>query len=71
MDQSGGLVTLPYDLTLPYARFFARTNISKMKRFCIDKVYRTTGINSQPLQPLECDFDIIQEYFFFFFFFLI
>jgi translation initiation factor 2-alpha kinase 4 len=59
MDQSGGLVSLPYDLTVPFARHVARQNITQLKRFTISRVYRQTVMGGQPLQLYECDFDII------------
>jgi translation initiation factor 2-alpha kinase 4 len=59
MDQSGGLVSLPYDLTVPFARYVARQNITQLKRFNISQVYRQIMIGGQPLQIYECDFDII------------
>lgn len=59
MDQSGGLVSLPYDLTVPFARYVARQNIAQLKRYNISRVYRQTVIGGHPLQLYECDFDII------------
>ena len=59
MDQSGGLVSLPYDLTVPFARYVARQNIAQLKRYNISRVYRQTVIGGHPLQLYEGDFDII------------
>lgn len=40
-DQGGELCSLRYDLTVPFARFMAmNTNLQKIKRFHIGKVYR-------------------------------
>lgn len=40
-DQGGEKCSLRYDLTVPFARFMANnTNIQKIKRFHIGKVYR-------------------------------
>jgi histidyl-tRNA synthetase len=39
-DQGGELLSLRYDLTVPFARFMATHNIQKIKRFQIGKVYR-------------------------------
>jgi len=39
-DQGGELLSLRYDLTVPFARFVAEHNIEKIKRFHIAKVYR-------------------------------
>jgi len=39
-DQGGELLSLRYDLTVPFSRYLAANNIKKMKRFHIGKVYR-------------------------------
>ena len=39
-DQGGELLSLRYDLTVPFARFIAEKHIEKIKRFHIAKVYR-------------------------------
>ncbi len=39
-DQGGELLSLRYDLTVPFARYMASTNLKKLKRFHIGKVYR-------------------------------
>lgn len=40
-DQGGEKCALRYDLTVPFSRFMAmNTNIAKIKRFHIGKVYR-------------------------------
>jgi len=39
-DQGGEMLSLRYDLTVPFARFLALNNISNIKRFHIAKVYR-------------------------------
>ncbi|KNC69426.1 hypothetical protein SARC_18066, partial [Sphaeroforma arctica JP610] len=40
MDRSGGLVTLPYDLTQSFCRFVARNKITKLKRYFLGQVFR-------------------------------
>mmetsp|Transcript_32295 Transcript_32295/g.69556 ORF Transcript_32295/g.69556 Transcript_32295/m.69556 type:complete len:940 (-) Transcript_32295:54-2873(-) len=60
-DQGGELLSLRYDLTVPFARFLAMNSVGNIKRFHIAKVYR----RDQP-QPArgryrefyQCDFDI-------------
>lgn len=39
-DQGGELLSLRYDLTVPFARFVAQNGISSIKRYHIAKVYR-------------------------------
>ena len=39
-DQGGELLSLRYDLTVPFARFVAQRGMSSIKRFHIAKVYR-------------------------------
>ena len=39
-DQGGELLSLRYDLTVPFARYMATHNLSSLKRFHIGKVYR-------------------------------
>eukprot|EP01135_Chromosphaera_perkinsii_P006095 Nk52_evm1s396 gene=Nk52_evmTU1s396 len=62
MDRSGGLVTLPFDLTVPFARFVARQNIQLVKRYCVSRVYREATIGGQPTEIYECDFDIVSPH---------
>ena len=60
-DQGGELLSLRYDLTVPFARFMATHNISKLKRFQLGKVYRRDQPNSKAGRYREfyqCDFDI-------------
>jgi len=39
-DQGGELLSLRYDLTVPFARYVAMNKISSIKRYHIAKVYR-------------------------------
>uniref|UniRef100_A0A8C8RLK2 eIF-2-alpha kinase GCN2 n=1 Tax=Pelusios castaneus TaxID=367368 RepID=A0A8C8RLK2_9SAUR len=60
MDHSGMLLMLPYDLRIPFARFVARNNISNLKRYCIERVYRPRKLDRcHPKELLECAFDVI------------
>lgn len=65
-DQGGELCSLRYDLTVPFARWLAmNTNVEKIKRYHIAKVYR----RDQPAMTkgrmrefYQCDFDIAGQY---------
>lgn len=64
-DQGGELLSLRYDLTVPFARYVAMNKIKQIKRYHIDRVYR----RDQPRMTLgryrefyQCDFDIAGEY---------
>ena len=64
-DQGGELLSLRYDLTVPFARYLAINKITNIKRFHIGKVYR----RDQPVMTkgrfrefYQCDFDIAGEY---------
>lgn len=60
MDHSGMLVTLPYDLRVPFARFVARNGISHFKRYSIERVFRPRKLDrAHPKELLECAFDIV------------
>lgn len=39
-DQGGEILSLRYDLTVPFARYLAMNKISNIKRYTIAKVYR-------------------------------
>ena len=60
-DQGGELLSLRYDLTVPFVRYMATHNLSSLKRFHIGKVYRRD--NPQKSKSIfreffQCDFDI-------------
>ncbi|KAM9644972.1 eIF-2-alpha kinase GCN2 isoform 2-T2 [Trichechus inunguis] len=60
MDHSGMLVMLPFDLRIPFARYVARNNISNLKRYCIERVFRPRKLDRfHPKELLECAFDIV------------
>uniref|UniRef100_A0A3P9DPY2 non-specific serine/threonine protein kinase n=1 Tax=Maylandia zebra TaxID=106582 RepID=A0A3P9DPY2_9CICH len=60
MDHSGMLVTLPYDLRIAFARFVARNNVTHLKRYSIERVFRPKKLDrAHPRELLECAFDII------------
>uniref|UniRef100_A0A3B3VZ75 Eukaryotic translation initiation factor 2 alpha kinase 4 n=1 Tax=Poecilia latipinna TaxID=48699 RepID=A0A3B3VZ75_9TELE len=60
MDHSGMLVTLPHDLRMGFARFVVRNNITQLKRYCIERVFRPRKLDrAHPRELLECTFDIV------------
>ncbi|XP_078419056.1 eIF-2-alpha kinase GCN2 isoform X2 [Cetorhinus maximus] len=60
MDHSGMLIMLPHDLRVPFARFVARNNITSLKRYCIERVFRPRKLDRcHPRELLECAFDIV------------
>ncbi|KAM4542402.1 eIF-2-alpha kinase GCN2 [Odontesthes bonariensis] len=60
MDHSGMLVTLPYDLRMAFARYVGRNNITHLKRYSIERVFRPRKLDrAHPRELLECAFDII------------
>ncbi|KAL4238496.1 Eukaryotic translation initiation factor 2 alpha kinase 4 [Mactra antiquata] len=60
MDHSGRLVGLPFDLRVPFARYVTRTNISNIKRYSIERVYRRKKVGGfHPRELIECAFDIV------------
>ncbi|XP_076353947.1 eukaryotic translation initiation factor 2 alpha kinase Gcn2 isoform X2 [Tachypleus tridentatus] len=60
MDHAGGIVTLPYDLRVPFARFIARKEIRQLKRYDLGKVFRERKVyGCHPRELYECAFDIV------------
>lgn len=57
LSPAGAVISLPFDLTMPFARFIAQKNIRFLRRYVFGKVYRTTS--GQPREMRECDFDIV------------
>jgi histidyl-tRNA synthetase len=64
-DQQGELLSLRYDLTVPFSRYVAMNKIKNIKRYQIGKVYR----RDQPCTArgrfrefYQCDFDIAGIY---------
>lgn len=59
-DQGGELCALRYDLTVPFARWLAMSNLRQIKRFQIGKVYRRDqpAIDRGRMREFyQCDFD--------------
>ena len=60
-DQGGELLSLRYDLTVPFARYMASHNLTSLKRFHIGKVYRRDNpqmTKGRFREFFQCDFDI-------------
>lgn len=60
-DQGGELLSLRYDLTVPFARYCSTNNITKIKRFHLGKVWRRDQPNFSKGRFREfhqCDIDI-------------
>jgi histidyl-tRNA synthetase len=64
-DQGGEMLSLRYDLTVPFARFLAMNSVGNIKRYHIAKVYR----RDQPVlsrgryrEFYQCDFDVAGAY---------
>ncbi len=63
-DQGGELLTLRYDLTIPFVRYVKENAIRKMRRYAIGKVYRRDQPNNKQARYREfyqADFDIYGE----------
>ena len=60
MTRSGDVVSLPYDLRVPFARYLARLRTSQLKRYCFGKVLREKKVfGIHPRELIECAFDIV------------
>ena len=60
-DQGGELLSLRYDLTVPFARYCSTNNVTKIKRFHIGKVYRRDqpNLNKGRFREFhQCDIDL-------------
>ncbi|CAK8677764.1 unnamed protein product [Clavelina lepadiformis] len=58
MDIGGTIVTLPYNLRVPFARFVSCSGITKLKGYAIEKVFRSRR-RSRPKELWECSFEIV------------
>ncbi|XP_021346565.1 histidine--tRNA ligase, cytoplasmic-like isoform X1 [Mizuhopecten yessoensis] len=64
-DQGGELLSLRYDLTVPFARYLAMNKVSNIKRYHIAKVYRRDNpamTRGRFREFYQCDFDIAGQY---------
>ncbi|KAI5722913.1 hypothetical protein M8J76_015598 [Diaphorina citri] len=64
-DQGGEILSLRYDLTVPFARYLAMNKTSHIKRYQIAKVYRRDNpamTRGRYREFYQCDFDIAGTY---------
>ncbi|KAM2363364.1 hypothetical protein ACFX1X_002432 [Malus domestica] len=62
-DQGGELLSLRYDLTVPFARYVAMNGITSYKRYQIAKVYRRDNPSKGRYREFyQCDFDIAGQF---------
>ncbi|KAG0168524.1 hypothetical protein DFQ29_010105, partial [Apophysomyces sp. BC1021] len=62
MDSQGSLNQLPFDQTVPFARYISRKKgFPELKRFTFERVYRENPAGGQPESVLEADFDIVHK----------
>eukprot|EP00058_Branchiostoma_floridae_P002856 XP_002588344.1 hypothetical protein BRAFLDRAFT_114648 [Branchiostoma floridae] len=64
-DQGGEILSLRYDLTVPFARYLAMNKINTIKRYHIAKVYRRDNpamTRGRYREFYQCDFDIAGQY---------
>lgn len=58
--KSGNIVSLPYDIRVPFARYVVKNNVHRLKRFAIERVFRETKIHGlHPRELYECAFDVV------------
>lgn len=64
-DQGGELLSLRYDLTVPFARYLAMNKISEMIRYSIGKVHRRDNpsiVQGRFREFYQCDIDFAGKY---------
>ncbi|XP_021795444.1 probable histidine--tRNA ligase, mitochondrial isoform X2 [Papio anubis] len=64
-DQGGELLSLRYDLTVPFARYLAMNKVKKMKRYHVGKVWRRESpsiVQGRYREFCQCDFDIAGQF---------
>ncbi|XP_007517566.1 histidine--tRNA ligase, mitochondrial isoform X2 [Erinaceus europaeus] len=64
-DQGGELLSLRYDLTVPFARYLAMNKVKKMKCYHVGKVWRRESpsiAQGRYREFCQCDFDIAGQY---------
>ncbi|GMR44380.1 hypothetical protein PMAYCL1PPCAC_14575, partial [Pristionchus mayeri] len=64
-EQEGELLSMRYDLTVPFARYLAMNRVAKMKRYQIARVYRRDPpamTRGRYREFYQCDFDIAGRY---------
>ncbi|CAI5465752.1 unnamed protein product [Closterium sp. Yama58-4] len=64
-DQGGEILSLRYDLTVPFARYLAMHSVGNIKRYHVARVYRRDNpqMNRGRYREFyQCDFDIAGQY---------
>ncbi|XP_027223750.2 histidine--tRNA ligase isoform X1 [Penaeus vannamei] len=64
-DQGGEILSLRYDLTVPFARYVAMNKITNIKRYHVARVYRRDNpamTRGRYREFYQCDFDIAGQY---------
>ncbi|XP_059168618.1 eIF-2-alpha kinase GCN2-like isoform X2 [Physella acuta] len=66
LDRKGGVVCVPIDRRVPFARYIGRKNIQSMKRFAIEKALKDKKLDKasyseHPMEFTECVFDIVSS----------
>ncbi|XP_044265056.1 eIF-2-alpha kinase GCN2 [Tribolium madens] len=60
MTHFGGIVSLPHDLRVPFARYIAWNRITLLRRYSVERVYREKRVfGFLPRELYECAFDIV------------
>lgn len=60
MTHFGGIVSLPHDLRVPFARYVAWNGITLLRRYSVERVYREKKVfGFLPRELYECAFDIV------------
>ena len=61
VDPAGHLLQLPFDFTLPYASYLAKTTAVPRKTYTVGNVYRASRTDGPPRRIGEAHFDIISS----------
>ncbi|XP_012229735.1 eIF-2-alpha kinase GCN2 [Linepithema humile] len=60
MTRTGSVVSIPHDLRTPFARYIIWNNISHIRRYAVERVFRDKKARGfHPRELYECAFDII------------
>lgn len=60
MDHGGGIITLPSNLRILFARYVARRDITQMKRYSVEKIFIERKVyGCHPRECHQCVFDIV------------
>lgn len=59
MDDTGTLLQLPSNLTLPFARYIARTGINTLRRYDFSTVFEQNPMRGKPHESTHATFDLV------------